>query len=254
MKYIIGNIKMNILSISERERYFKLFRRELIGKNLKKVKIVICPPFIHSESFIGALKSKKVGIGVQNIFEEKDGAFTGEISAPMAKNLGVEYAIIGHSERRKHFGETSITANQKIKSAVKAGLAAVYCIGEKKEERESGIEQDVIAAQLQEGLADVSYAQAEKIIIAYEPVWSVGTDVIPAGNQIMEMKILIQKILTRKFGERYAQKIPILYGGSVNGKTVYQACVDPGMDGVLIGRESLEPHEFVKIAEIINEN
>lgn len=254
MKYIVGNLKMNLLSPAERERYFKLFRRELIGKNLKKAKIVLCPPFVHLESFIGALKSKKVGIGAQNIFGEKDGAFTGEISAAMVKSLGAEYAIIGHSERRRYFGETNTAANQKIKSAAKAGLIAIYCIGEKKEERDSNIEQDIIAIQLQEGLAGISYAQADKIIIAYEPVWSVGTDVIPAGNQIMEMKILIQKILTRKFGERYAQKIPILYGGSVNGKTVYQTCIDPGMDGVLIGRESLEPHELIKIADIINEN
>ncbi len=243
---------MNLLSPAEGERYFKLFRKELTGKNMKDAKIILCPPNVYLESFVANLKSKKVGVGAQNIFWEKSGPFTGEVSAYMVRNLGAEYAIIGHSERRRYFGEDNTAANQKIKSAIKAGLSAIYCIGEKKEERESNIEQDVIAVQLQEGLADISYAQAEKIIITYEPVWSAGTDVIPTSNQIMEMRILIQKILTRKFGERYAQKIPVLYGGSVNSQTVYQTCVDPGMDGVLVGRESLEPYEFVKIAEIIS--
>lgn len=253
-KLVVGNLKMNLLSAQERERYFKLFKKEISGKKFKNVKIVICPPFIHLESFLNNLKNDKASIGAQDIFWEKAGSFTGEISPPMFKSLKGEYVIIGHSERRRYFGETSEIANLKIKACVKENLKTIYCVGEKKEERERGIEQDIITIQLQKGLSGISPFQLEKIIIAYEPVWSVGTDAIPTSNQIMEIRILIRKILTEKYGAKYAQKIPVLYGGSVNSKTVCQTCVDPGMDGVLIGRESLMPHEFVKIAEIIDAN
>ncbi len=245
---------MNLLSLSERERYFKLFKKEIAEKKFKNTKIVICPPFIYLESFLNNLKNNKVSIGTQNIFWEKAGSFTGEISPLMIKNLKGEYVIIGHSERRKYFGETSEIANLKIKACIKENLKAIYCIGEKKEEREREMERDIITIQLQEGLSGISSFRLEEIIIVYEPVWSVGTDAIPTSNEIMKMRILIRKILTEKYGAKYAQKVPILYGGSVNSKTVHQTCIDPGMDGALIGRESLMPREFVKIAEIINDN
>ncbi len=243
---------MNILSPQERERYFNLFKKELAGKKFKDTKIVLCPPFVHIESFVENLKSKSVSIGTQNLFWEKSGSFTGEISPLMAKNLKVEYAIIGHSERKKYFGETSGVANLKIKACIKENLKSIYCIGEKRAERDGGIEQDIIAIQLQDGLSGVNSSRLENIIIVYEPIWSVGSDIIPTSNEIMEMRILIRKILTEKYGARHAQKIPVIYGGSVNSKTAHQTCVDPGMDGALVGRESLTPHELIKIATIID--
>lgn len=254
MKYVVGNMKMNLISPAERERYFGFFKKELAGKKFKDTRIVLCPPFIHIESFAENLKGKSVSIGTQNIFWEKSGSFTGEVSPLMIKNLKAEYVIIGHSERRKYFGETSGVANLKIKACIKENLKSVYCVGEKKAERDGGIEQDIITIQLQDGLSGLNSSRLENIIIAYEPIWSVGSDIIPTSNEIMEMKILIKKILTEKYGAKQAQKVPILYGGSVNSKTVYQTCIDPGMDGALIGRESLIPYEFIKIAEIINAN
>jgi len=251
-KLVVGNLKMNILNPAELERYFKLFRREIIGKKMPDTEIVLCPPYLYLENFVKNLKSKKVSIGAQNTFWEKEGSFTGEISPFMIRGLGAQYVIVGHSERRRYFGENNETVNLKLKSAIKAGLHSIYCVGETIEERRIGHMSNIITKQIQEGLADISSSQMEKIVIAYEPVWSVGSDVIPTSNEIMEAKILIRKILTEKYGAKNAQSVRILYGGSVNDKTVEQTCVDPGMDGALIGRESLAPHELIKIASIIS--
>jgi triosephosphate isomerase len=143
-------------------------------------------------------------------------------------------------------------ANLKIKSALKNGLSPVYCVGETLEEREAGAMKDVITAQISEALEGVPGTKLEKIIIAYEPVWAVGSDVVPTGNEVMEARILIKRILAEKYGMKNAEKVRILYGGSVKAKYVWQLCVEPGMNGVLVGRESLVPAELIKIAELIN--
>lgn len=254
MKYLIGNLKMNLINQLELERYFKSFKIEQKGKNFKNVDIVICPSQIHLKDFIKNLKSKKIKIGIQNVFWEKSGSFTGETSPSMLKNFGGEYAIIGHSERRRYFGETNEMVNLKIKLMLKERLTSIFCFGETMEERGLGLTSKIITDQIHKGLQDITPSGLEKIIFAYEPVWAVGTDVIPTSNGIMEVKILVKKILTEKYGSKYAQKSPILYGGSVKIKTLEQVCLDPGMDGVLIGRESLDPHEFLKIANILNSN
>lgn len=254
MKYIIGNLKMNLLSPAERERYFGLFKKELIGEKFRGTKIILCPPPVHLESFVNNLKSRKVAIGAQDVFWEKSGSFTSEVSAWMAKNLKAEYTIIGHSERRKYFGETSAMDNLKIKAALKAGLNVVYCIGEKREERDNEMEADILSIQLEEGLRGINSSHLGKIIIAYEPVWAVGTDIIPTTNEVMEARILIRKILTEMYGSKNGLKSAILYGGDVKPDNVEKLCIEPGMDGVLVGRESLIPHEFIKIAQIIDNN
>jgi triosephosphate isomerase len=252
MKYVVGNLKMNLLTLAERERYFKLFKKEFIGKKFKDTKIILCPAPVHLESFVENLKNKLVCIGAQDVFWEKSGAYTSEVSPCMVKNLGVDYTIIGHSERRKYLGETSAVDNLKIKAAIKAGLKIIYCIGETREERDNEITRDILSIQLEEGLRDIVSGQLSKIIIAYEPVWSVGTDVIPTSNEVMEAKILIRKILTQIYGAKNGLIPPILYGGSVKHNNMKDLCLEPGMEGVLVGRESLEPHEFIKIAQIIN--
>lgn len=251
-KLIIGNLKMNILNPTERDRYFVAFKKEAKGKKFKNSEIVICPPAIHLESFVKSLKSKMVAIGAQNMLWESQGSYTGEISPLMIKSLKAEYVIVGHSERRKYFGETNETVNLKIKSALKNGLMPIVCIGETKNEKDMELTMDVIISQLQEGLADIKRGQLEKIIFVYEPVWAVGSDVVPTSNEIMGAKLLIRKILTEKYGAKYAEKARILYGGSVKPKIAKQVCLDPGMDGVLVGRESLQPHELVKIAGIVD--
>lgn len=245
---------MNLLTQAERNHYLASFGAELKKSKFPNSKIVICPPFIHMEKFAGVFSGTEVAVGAQNLFTEERGSFTGEISPLMIRNFGGDYVLIGHSERRKFFGETNEKANEKIRLALKNGLRPVYCIGESEEERKKDLTLDVIVQQMGIGLSEVANTQADKLVIAYEPIWAVGTDAIPDSNDLMEVKILIRKILAEMYSLELAEKIPILYGGSVKAKTAQQLCVDPGMDGVLVGRESLIPIEFLKIANIIDKN
>ncbi|HRZ95090.1 MAG TPA: triose-phosphate isomerase [Candidatus Moranbacteria bacterium] len=250
-KLVVGNLKMNLLSSDEREKYFELFKKEISGKRLGDCEIVLCPPFIHLEVFKKTL-SKRTKIGAQNMFWEGSGSYTGEISGAMLKNFGCDYVIIGHSERRKYFCENNEEVNLKVQSAVKADLKPIICIGETRIEKETQQMLSVITKQLKKALEGVTRPKLENIVVAYEPVWAVGTDITPTAHEIMEAKVLIRKILVEGFGKKYAEKVPILYGGSVNSRTVKNLCNDPEMDGILVGRESLVPHEFIKIAEIIS--
>lgn len=241
---------MNLLSPSEREQYLKTFSKELVGKKLANAEIVLCPPAIHLENFEKVLR-KKVSFGGQNCFWEEKGSYTGEISPLMLKNFGCEYVIIGHSERRKYFEENDQSINQKILASLKSGLSPIICVGETKEERRSGETMRVITRQVKEAFLGVTAGKLEKIVVAYEPIWSVGSDSIPTANETMEAKVLIQKILSQSFPKKYVEKMRIIYGGSVSMKTVKLACVDSGMEGALIGRESLVPREFIKIASLM---
>jgi triosephosphate isomerase len=270
-KYIIGNLKMNLNTVTERERYLDWMEKGMKGKKFNDAEIILCPPYVYLESFsqrknkkIHPVKSSlrevsarggqfnRVKIGAQNLFQEPKGSFTGEVSAGMLKAVGCEYVIIGHSERRKYFGETSSLANQKIKSALKAGIKPIYCFGETRAERDGGFIKDVITNQILAAVEGISPMNLEKIIFAYEPVWAVGTDVIPKVNEILEVRILWKKILMEKFSAKTIGRTSLLYGGSVKAKWAKEVCLDPEMDGVLIGRESLVPDEFLKIAEIIS--
>jgi len=253
-KLIVGNLKMNILTVAERDRYFESFKKELKSKKFSDTRIVLCPPAVHIEAFAKKLKTNTVSIGAQNIFWEERGSFTGEISAPMVKNFGGEFVLTGHSERRRYFGETNKEINAKIKVALKNGLSIILCIGETKEEKKAGETSDVIAQQLKECLSGIAVGKIGKIIVAYEPVWAVGSDVVPSSDEIMQARILIKKICLDLYGANIAEKVLILYGGSVKAKTVRQVCVEPEMDGVLVGRESLISREFVEIASIIDKN
>lgn len=245
---------MNILTVIERDRYFESFKKELKAAKLNDVELVLCTPSVHLEQFAKKLKTKIVSVGAQNIFWEDRGSYTGEISAPMIKNFGCEYVIVGHSERRRYFGENDEQANAKIKAALKSGLRPIFCVGETKEDRMAGNTAEVIVDQVSKGLEGISSAKASSVVIAYEPVWAVGSDLTPTSDEILEIKILLRKILTQLYGTAVAEKIKVLYGGSVNAKSVQLACVEPGMDGVLVGRESLIPRELIKIAEIIDKN
>jgi triosephosphate isomerase (TIM) len=251
-KLIVGNLKMNLLTVAERDRYFESFKKELKGKKLSQSAVVLCPPAVHVEAFAKKLKTNSVSIGAQNIFWEERGSYTGEISAAMVKNFGAEFIIAGHSERRRYFGETNAQINAKMKSALKSGLSVILCVGETKEEKAQGKTSDVIVQQIRECLADIPVTKMSKVVIAYEPVWAVGSDVVPASNEIMQAKILIKKTLMVLHSIDCAEKVLILYGGSVKAKTAQQVCVQPEMDGALIGRESLIPREFIEIAEIID--
>lgn len=252
-KLIVGNLKMNLLTIAERDRYLESFKKEIKNKDFSQCEIVLCPPAIHLESFAGKIEDNDFFLGAQNIFWEDRGSFTGEISALMIKNIGAQYVIIGHSERRKYFNETNEIVKSKINSALGAGLFPIYCVGETLDERQAGKTTDVITRQIHEGLADVPVSRITSVVIAYEPVWAVGTDAVPTSDEIMEVKILLKKIFADTFGVSVAEKMRVLYGGSVKSATAKQLCVDSGMDGALVGRESLIPMEFIKIVEILNQ-
>lgn len=252
-KLVIGNLKMNLLSIEERENYLKRMNEVLVKKKLAKTEIVLCPPFVHLEGF-KKWKNKKIKRGAQDMFFENKGSFTGEISAAMLSNFDCEFVLIGHSERRRYFGETCEFINHKIIAALKQELRPILCVGETKEEKDNDRTLVVITRQIKEALINIPRAKAKQIVIAYEPVWSVGTDVLPSSNEIMGAKLLIRKILHEIFGKQNAEEVAILYGGSVNAKSVKQVCINSEMDGALIGRESLHPGDFIRIAEIIDNN
>ncbi len=252
MKYIIGNLKMNLLTPAERERYFESFEKEIKNKKIVDAKIIICPPSIHIEAFAKRIATKTVSIGAQNVFWEERGSYTGEISALMAKNFGAQYLIVGHSERRNYFSENAAQMERKVSLALKCGLRVIYCVGETVVERNSGKMQKIIKQQLQEIFQKVPNSKIENMIVAYEPIWSVGSDKVPASDDVLAAKIVIKKQLVEMFGNGGMEKIPVVYGGSVSSRTVLQVCIEPEMDGVLVGRESLIPYEFLKISENIN--
>ncbi len=245
---VIGNLKMNILSPEEGKEYLGKLKKELEGKKFSKTDIILCPTFVQLENFKKG-KSKKVVLGAQDMFPEQKGSYTGETSPLMLKNFSCEYVILGHSERRRYQAETDEEINLKVISALKNNLSPILCVGETLGEREGGRIKEAITKQVKNGLQDVSRGKIEKVIIAYEPIWSVGTNQVPTTNEIMEVKVLIQKILVENFGSRWAQKVMVIYGGSVNTQTVSDLCLESGMQGALIGRESLIPKEFIRIAE-----
>jgi triosephosphate isomerase (TIM) len=252
-KLVIGNLKMDLINIQERERYFKLFEKELAEKDFSKTQIVLCPTFVHLEAF-KKWKDKRIKLGAQNMFPEAKGSFTGEVSPVMLRSLGCEYVILGHSERRRYFSETDEEINLKVAAALKHSLIPVICVGETKVQRDEHRILEIITEQVTQTLTKISRTKAGQIVIAYEPVWAVGSDLAPTSHEIMEAKVLIRKILVGLFGKKYAEEVRILYGGSVKTYTTRQLCMDPGMDGVLVGRESLLPYDFLKIAQIIDAN
>lgn len=252
-KLIVGNLKMNPVSPIEFGRYLDMLEKEVKGKKFEKTEIVICPPVIYFPQF-RERKFKEIKLGAQDVFWEYQGAYTGQISAGMVKSSGAEYSIVGHSERRKYSGEDEEIINLKLKAILKNGLKAILCIGESKEERKNNQTAPVLKKQLEKSLAGIGTGKVEYINIAYEPIWAVGTDKIPSSDEILEAKIVIKKILASLYSPRAVEKVKILYGGSVKVPCVKQVCLDPAMDGVLIGRESLMPYEFVKIAGIIEDN
>lgn len=251
MKLVVGNLKMNLLTKVERDNYFKGIENSLMGRNFKEVNFVFCPPFVHLEAFIRKFeKRENVFLGVQNIHEEEKGRFTGEISAPMIKNLGGKYVIVGHSDRRRIFNESDELVNKKIKVVLDNDMIPIMCIGETQEERDDQEIKKVILHQLSEGLRDITKAKISKIVIAYEPVWAIGSGLTPTGDEIMEVRILIQKTLIN-MGLKLEELPIIIYGGSVNLRNIRENCSESGMQGVLVGGESLHPMDFIKIGEIL---
>ena len=244
---------MNPVSLVEFERYLDALEKELKGKEFEKTEIVVCPPIVYLQKLLDR-KIENVKAGVQDVFWEYQGAFTGQISAGMVKSVGASYVIVGHSERRKYFSENEEIINLKLKAILKNGLNAVLCVGESAEERKRGQTSQVLKKQLKGVLFGTAPGKLEYISVVYEPIWAVGTDNIPTSDEILEAKIIIKKTIAEIFSPKSAEKMKLLYGGSVKSSCAEQVCLDPAMDGALVGRESLMPHEFVKIAKIIEDN
>ncbi len=237
-RMLVANWKMNPGSISRAEKIFHKTAEKT--KTLKGVRIVICPPFLYL-SRLARNSAGHISLGAQNCFWEEKGAFTGEVSPSMIKKTGSDYVVLGHSERRKYLNESDEMIFKKFKTALKAGLTPILCVGETKKEREQQRTKEVIEAQLKFVLKDPD--RSRQFVLAYEPRWAIGTgktpDPVEAGQRA--------KLIIKRAGE----KTPVLYGGSVDSKNV-SSFIQKGFDGVLVGGASLDPEEFVRIAERIS--
>lgn len=215
--------------------------------------IVVCVPFLNIAAAKQALEGTNVHLGAQNMHWAEKGAYTGEISTEMLLAAGVEYVIIGHSERRQYFGETDDTVRLKVNKAMDAGLIPIVCVGERKEERLSGITDEIVSIQTKVALRDLTAEQVQGIIIAYEPVWAIGTGLTATDEQANETIGVIRKVVGELFGAETAQGIRIQYGGSMNERNAYGLMRQPEIDGGLIGGASLDAEKFSKVVHFERE-
>ena len=206
--------------------------------------VVLCVPYTDLASAIEATKGSNIKIGAENCHWANSGAFTGEISAQMLTEMGVEYVIIGHSERRQYFGETDVTVNQRVRAALDAGLTVILCVGETLEQREQGITSELVAMQTKIALGGVSAQEMEKVIIAYEPVWAIGTGKTATAEQANEVNHTIRETIGALYGESVAEKTVVQYGGSMNAGNAEELLAQPDVDGGLIGGASLKAKDF----------
>jgi triosephosphate isomerase len=243
-KLIAGNWKMNKTSADG-----VALVRDIVAAVGKQsdVEVVVCPPFTGLESAGKALEGSNVKLGAQNMHFEASGAFTGEISAPMLRAIFATHVILGHSERRTIFGETDEVVNKKVLAALKNQLRPIFCVGETLAERESGSTLKVVQTQLERGLEGVSKELAASVVIAYEPVWAIGTGKVATTEQAQEVHAFIRGLLTNLFTEPVAQKLRILYGGSMKPSNAPELLSQKDIDGGLIGGASLEARSFVEL-------
>jgi triosephosphate isomerase len=219
--------------------------------NGKKVNcdVVICTPFIHLASISAGLDTKIVKLGAQNCADKVSGAYTGEVSAAMVASTGAQYVILGHSERRAYYGETNAILKEKVQLALENNLTPIFCIGEVLAEREAGQQNQVVKTQIEEGLFDLSADDFGKIVLAYEPVWAIGTGKTATSAQAQEMHAFIRQTLAGKYGAAVADETSILYGGSANAGNAKELFANPDVDGGLIGGASLKTDTFLPIVE-----
>ena len=246
-RYVIaGNWKMNFTP-SEATAFINEIKPLVEGKN--NCDIIFCAPFVTIGAAMEAAKGSNIKIGAQNVHFEEKGAFTGEISAKMLKEIGVEYVIIGHSERRQYFGETDYTVNLRTKAALAAGLKVLLCLGEVKEERLAGITNEVVGMQTKLDLAGISAEELKNVIIAYEPVWAIGTGLTATPEQADETCGVIRDVVADLYGREVAEELIIQYGGSMNDKNAAELLSKTNVDGGLIGGASLVAEKFNAIVD-----
>ena len=248
-KIVAGNWKMNktldeaVALVSE---VVNMIKDEVTGE----VDVVLCPPALYLTTLKPYLEGQtRVALGAQNCHEKASGAYTGEISAPMLKSLGVRYVILGHSERRQYFGETNAQLAEKVNSALANGLTPIFCCGESLEQRQTEVHLDFVRAQLTESLFHLSPEQFANIVIAYEPIWAIGTGLTATSDQAQEMHAMLRQHIASQYGQEAADDTSILYGGSANEKNAAELFAQPDVDGGLIGGASLKSREFTLVVK-----
>ena len=244
--FIAGNWKMNKTAAETAELASAL--KASLAQFAGKCEIAVCPTFTSLATAVEILKGSNVKVGAQNIHWADNGAYTGEISGAMLKEIGVEYVIIGHSERRQYFGETDETVNQRIKAALKYGLKPIVCIGETLNERESGVTNTVLEKQIRGAFADISAADMDAVTIAYEPVWAIGTGKTATPDVAQETHAFIRSVLTALFGDK-AQDIVVQYGGSMKAENSGALVSKQDIDGGLIGGAALKADSFTALIQ-----
>jgi triosephosphate isomerase (TIM) len=245
-KVMAANWKM-YKTPDETRAYFREFLPLVAGHN--RDEIVVCPPYTDVDAAIASARGSNVAIGVQNVHWKADGAYTGEISAPMLLSLGVTHVIIGHSERRQYFGETDDTVNLRLKTALESGLTCICCVGEVLEEREAGMTDDVLRRQCVRAFHAISAKKAARLVVAYEPVWAIGTGKTATPEIAAEAHAVIRYEAGKIFGEGFAAQLRILYGGSVKPENASALMAQEEIDGALVGGASLDPRSFAAIVK-----
>ncbi len=238
---IAGNWKM-YKDVNEAVELINGIKRSVF--DVDSVEIVVCPPFVDLSDAGEMLYESNIALGAQNCYWEKEGAFTGEVSVAMLKNVGCRYVIIGHSERRKYFMETDETVNRKIKAAIDGGIIPIMCVGETLEEREADMTMEVVKRQVTDGLKGFDEMYLDSLVIAYEPVWAIGTGKTATPLQAQEVHAMIRKLLGELYSESFAEGRRILYGGSVNPDNIKDLMGEKDIDGGLIGGASLKSDSF----------
>jgi triosephosphate isomerase len=246
---IAGNWKMNKLPSQVRDFADGL---KSISPNVRLCDTVICPPFVCIPNALKAFKGSHIFIGSQNMNENSSGAYTGEVSAAQLTDLGVSYVIIGHSERRGYYGETDEAVNRKVIAAIDSGLRPIVCVGESLEQRDRGITFEFIRQQVKSALFGVTAEKVRRVVIAYEPIWAIGTGKTATAQQAGQVCGEIRSVIREIYGARVARSISILYGGSMNDKNAAELLAQPDIDGGLIGGASLDPVKFASIIETAN--
>jgi len=246
---VAGNWKMNN-NLSEAVSLISDLKKELGGSELN-ADVIICPPFVSLDTAKELIKDSVIQLGAQNMYFEESGAFTGEISAEMLKSVGCQYVILGHSERRVIFEEPNETINRKVKKALASELKPIFCIGETLEERESGITNKVVEEQIRKGLEGLSNRDMEKVIIAYEPVWAIGTGKTASPEQAQEVHAFIRNLLASIFTREVAEATILQYGGSVKPENAKELLSQKDIDGALVGGACLKAEPFTGIIKSV---
>jgi triosephosphate isomerase len=247
-KIVAGNWKMN-MNLSEGIALAESIKNHFQIHPLEKSEAILCAPYIHLAAISEIIKNGQVALGAQNCASEPAGAFTGEVSCEMIKSTGARYVIIGHSERRTYFNEDDKILNKKTVQALKSGLTVIFCCGEVLPEREQNIYFKVVKKQLEVGLFNLSEEDFKRIVIAYEPVWAIGTGLTASPDQAQEMHAYIRNLIMEKYGKGVAEQTSILYGGSCKPSNAAEIFAMPDVDGGLIGGASLKKEDFCAIAD-----